>query len=187
MKEMFAQIDQHQVLYETCGHGRPFLVPQDASSPFTSLRPWLDGLGRCAQLIYYSPHAQGRAAQAAELEAMRQYFSLEQCSLFGFGNGGLLVQTYAVSFPKRVAELILCSSATDETLLDELPAITAPVLILAGRHDTICPPEQTAERLHAAVPNAHLVLFDKSGHYLYKDENPRFVSIVSTWLRRHTG
>jgi pimeloyl-ACP methyl ester carboxylesterase len=44
-----------------------------------------------------------------------------------------------------------------------LRAVTAPTLILCGRHDTLCPP-QRHEEMAALVPAARLVVVDGAGH-----------------------
>ena len=62
-------------------------------------------------------------------------------------------------------------------LRPELPRITAPALILAGRHDWICPPE-FSEELHALMPGSTLRIFENSSHSLRVDEPARLVSEI---------
>lgn len=66
--------------------------------------------------------------------------------------------------------------------LPRLGEISVPTLVLAGRHDWICPPAQGAERLHAELPNAELVVFEESGHFPFIEERTRFLSAVIEWL-----
>ena len=47
--------------------------------------------------------------------------------------------------------------------VDELPAITAPTLIVWGDHDALFPREQQ-ERLLAAIPGAQLTIYPETGH-----------------------
>lgn len=54
-------------------------------------------------------------------------------------------------------------------LRPELPRITAPTLILAGRHDWICPPEFSQE-IHALMPGSTLRIFEDSSHSIRADE-----------------
>jgi proline iminopeptidase len=54
-------------------------------------------------------------------------------------------------------------------LRDELGRITAPTLILAGRHDWICPPE-FSEEIHRLIPNSDLRIFEESSHSIRVDE-----------------
>ncbi len=67
---------------------------------------------------------------------------------------------------------------------DRLEDIPQPVLILAGRHDRTCSVE-AAEFMAANVPNAELVVFEKSAHMTFVEENERYVSTVRAFLDRH--
>ena len=54
-------------------------------------------------------------------------------------------------------------------LRPELGRITAPTLILAGRHDWICPPEYS-EEIHGLIPGSVLRVFENSSHSIRADE-----------------
>jgi proline iminopeptidase len=54
-------------------------------------------------------------------------------------------------------------------LRPELHAISAPTLILAGRHDWICPPE-FSEEIHRLIPGSDLRIFENSSHSIRADE-----------------
>lgn len=54
-------------------------------------------------------------------------------------------------------------------ILDRLHKITAPTLVIGGRHDWICPPE-FSEEIAAAIPNSDLRIFENSGHLIRVDE-----------------
>jgi proline iminopeptidase len=54
-------------------------------------------------------------------------------------------------------------------LRPELAAITAPTLILAGRHDWICPPE-FSEEIHRLIKGSRLRIFENSSHSIRNDE-----------------
>jgi proline iminopeptidase len=66
--------------------------------------------------------------------------------------------------------------------LSQLEDISVPTLVLAGRHDWITPPSYGAERVHAAIPNSQMVIFEESGHFPYIEENERFINVVSDWI-----
>jgi len=51
---------------------------------------------------------------------------------------------------------------------DDLPGITAPTLVIGGRHDGQAPPENS-ERLAARIPGARLVLCDGGHAFLVQD------------------
>ena len=71
----------------------------------------------------------------------------------------------------------------EEELIDELPSIAVPTLVLAGRHSQVLGPEHgrtAAERL----PKGELVVFERSGHSLQLEEPKRFQSVVAEFVTR---
>lgn len=74
-------------------------------------------------------------------------------------------------------------------LRPELQSITAPTLILAGRHDWICPPE-FSEEIQQLIPGSELKIFENSGHSIASDEPQQFFDAVLGFLvyrRREIG
>ena len=59
-------------------------------------------------------------------------------------------------------------------LRPELGRIMAPTLIIAGRHDWICPPE-FSEEIHRLIPGSRLEIFEESSHSIRVDEPARLV------------
>jgi proline iminopeptidase len=68
---------------------------------------------------------------------------------------------------------------------DRLGDVTHPVLVLAGRHDRTCSPE-AAEAMAAALPDAQLVILERSGHMTFVEENADYVAAVRTFLTSRT-
>jgi proline iminopeptidase len=66
-------------------------------------------------------------------------------------------------------------------LRPELGRITAPTLILAGRHDWICPPE-FSEELHRLIPNSDLRIFEESSHSIRVDEPQAMLDTIVGFL-----
>ncbi len=66
-------------------------------------------------------------------------------------------------------------------LTERLGEIRVPTLIAVGRHDWITPPE-AAELLAERIPNARLVVFERSGHSPQLEENVAFVDAVRAFL-----
>jgi proline iminopeptidase len=54
-------------------------------------------------------------------------------------------------------------------LRPELGRITAPTLVLVGRYDFITNPQMAAD-IARHIPNAHLLVFEQSGHMPYVEE-----------------
>ena len=66
-------------------------------------------------------------------------------------------------------------------LRPELANITAPTLILAGRHDWICAPE-FSEEIHSLIPGSRLKIFEKSSHSIRGDEPEEFHATVRDFI-----
>lgn len=62
-----------------------------------------------------------------------------------------------------------------------LKGIKAPVLILHGNADNI--PLKADEKLKASIPGASLVIFERSGHFPFIEENEKFVKTVSAFIK----
>lgn len=64
---------------------------------------------------------------------------------------------------------------------EQLASIRCPTLVLAGRHDWICPVEQSyilAER----IPRAQLKVFEHSAHSIAADENAAYLAAVRGFM-----
>ena len=64
--------------------------------------------------------------------------------------------------------------------LDRLADITAPSLVITGRHD-MTPPAK-GEEIAAGIPDARYELFEESGHFAPVEEPEKFVTIVKSFL-----
>lgn len=62
-----------------------------------------------------------------------------------------------------------------------LGEIEAPTLVVVGRHDVICPVEDS-EELSGRIPGAELVIFEGSGHNPPADEPEAFQAAVGEFL-----
>jgi len=66
-------------------------------------------------------------------------------------------------------------------LRPELGRITAPTLILAGRHDWICAPE-FSEELHRLIPGSDLRIFEESSHSIRGDEPEALMAAIAGFV-----
>jgi proline iminopeptidase len=66
-------------------------------------------------------------------------------------------------------------------LRPELSRITAPTMIIAGRHDWICPPE-FSEEIHRLIPGSDLRIFEESSHSIRIDEPQKFLDAVAGFV-----
>ncbi len=69
----------------------------------------------------------------------------------------------------------------DFDLRPQLRAITAPTLIVAGRHDWICAPEFSQE-IHAHIAGSDLRLFEQSGHGVLGDETRELLDAIAGFI-----
>jgi pimeloyl-ACP methyl ester carboxylesterase len=69
-------------------------------------------------------------------------------------------------------------------LWEELPKVTAPVLIVRGGHSHALS-AKTAERMRAAFPNAELYTSEAAGHTVVEDQPEEFVGAVAAFLGRY--
>ena len=70
-------------------------------------------------------------------------------------------------------------------LRPKLSRISAPTLVVVGRHDWITPPP-FAEELALAIRGARLEVFERSGHYPFVEEPRRFARLVGEFLAAGT-
>jgi proline iminopeptidase len=66
-------------------------------------------------------------------------------------------------------------------LRPELPRITAPTLVLAGRHDWICPPE-FSEEIARLIRGADLRVFENSSHSIRSDEPQAMLDAIQGFV-----
>lgn len=67
------------------------------------------------------------------------------------------------------------------SVVDDLPTMNVPMLVLVGRDDYITPPAQ-ARRLASLAPNATVVELEHSGHFPFVEENATYIAAVRAWL-----
>ena len=68
------------------------------------------------------------------------------------------------------------------TMMERLPKLDTPILVLAGRHDFITPLGQ-AHRLAAAAPRATVVELSESGHFPFVEETDAYLAAIRAWLK----
>ncbi|QDV19125.1 Proline iminopeptidase [Gimesia panareensis] len=66
-------------------------------------------------------------------------------------------------------------------LIEQLPSISCPTLVLGGAHDWICPP-QHSELIAEKIPRAHLKIFAHSSHSIADDEPEAYLAAVRGFM-----
>lgn len=72
-------------------------------------------------------------------------------------------------------------TGVDHELVDRLGEVRARTLVTVGRHDRACPLE-SAETIASGVPGARLVVFERSGHLPFVEEQAVFLDTVRDFL-----
>jgi proline iminopeptidase len=67
--------------------------------------------------------------------------------------------------------------------VDRLSAVRAPTLVVAGRHDAVTSWPQ-AERIAARLPDADVVVLERSAHFPWLDEPDECFAAITGWLAR---
>ncbi|WP_408009225.1 alpha/beta fold hydrolase [Pseudalkalibacillus sp. A8] len=62
-------------------------------------------------------------------------------------------------------------------LINDLPQINVPTLVIAGRHDWITPVEEN-EIIHQQIQNSQFIIMENSSHSVFKDENEKAIQSI---------
>lgn len=137
-------------------------------------------VGTPEQIAQYSALLEGRIDTREKLqtyfEVMAPLYSIkhELKQAFALGPTGLEPDPFIVAY--RPGGML-----RNFDLRPELHRIRARTLILAGRHDWICPPQYGAE-IHALIPESDFRIFEGSAHALGEDEPERFFDVIAGFL-----
>jgi proline iminopeptidase len=86
-------------------------------------------------------------------------------------------------FKPRVFEHFLGPLTARWTVLAGLESLRVPVLLAHGRYDYVVPFTMW-DGIVDRLPDAHLQLFERSGHQTFFEEPERFVEVVLAWMAR---
>lgn len=78
-------------------------------------------------------------------------------------------------------EYLRAWGAEPPSLVDRIPEIQQPALVIAGESDTVVPVTD-GERLHRELPNAELVVLPACGHVPQEECPAAFEDAVAAWL-----
>jgi len=67
-------------------------------------------------------------------------------------------------------------------LHDYLKVIKCPTLIMHGKKDPL--PIKAAQKIHSMIPNSELIIFEKSGHWIFIEEEEKFNTVINDFLSR---
>lgn len=78
------------------------------------------------------------------------------------------------------AEFHVIGSLRNWSIVDRLPAIAAPTLVISGRHDEATP--TTVRPFLDRIPDSRWVVFEESSHMPHVEEPERFRSVLADFL-----
>lgn len=84
-------------------------------------------------------------------------------------------------FNPRVFEHVLGRLTARWNVLDGLESLRVPILLAHGRYDYTVPFTMW-DGVAGKIPNAHLQLFERSGHQPFFEEPARFADVVLAWM-----
>ena len=96
------------------------------------------------------------------------------------------IGTYLVQWDKTIyaPEMHRIGPFGPFDLESQLGSITQPVLVLGGRFDRECVVE-ASEAIARGIPDAELVIFEQSGHFVFVEEPEKFLAAVQSFLNSH--
>lgn len=141
-------VDGIEFFCQRHGRGVPILVIHGGPGlDHSYFRPWLDGLGNEAELIYVDLRGNGRSggrnainditieSWAADIDKVREALGFESTVVLGHSFGAFVALEYARTFPQRVVGLALCSAT---------PALDYPAQVMANAQARANPQQMQA-------------------------------------------
>lgn len=92
----------------------------------------------------------------------------ENLIFIGSSFGGLMATCYAIKHPSRIKQLVLLAPALNfEGFKPPTDPIDVPTLLVAGKNDSVCPPELVLPQAEKTFSNLEVILADDD-HMLHK-------------------
>ena len=168
-----------------------------ADSP-ASMRQWVAEANRLradlpaeVQATLLAHEAAGTTASPAYQEAMMVYYRRHVCRLDPWpeclvrANDKLAQAPEVYNTMNGPSEFHVTGVIKDWDIVDRLPEIHLPTLVLSGRYDEATP--LIAETVQRGIPGAEWVLFEHSAHLPHMEETARCVKVLTGFLDRIEG
>ncbi|MEU0478877.1 proline iminopeptidase-family hydrolase [Streptosporangium sp. NPDC006013] len=163
-----------------------------ANSP-ASMRLWSDAAAELraalpadVQAALLRHEAAGTTDREEYVEAMRVFYRRHVCRLDPWPEE-LEATLAAIDADPTVyhtmngpAEFHVIGSLRNWSIVDRLPAIAAPTLVISGRHDEATP--ATVRPFAERIRDSRWVVFEESSHMPHIEEPARFRSVVEEFL-----
>ncbi|MET8053812.1 proline iminopeptidase-family hydrolase [Streptosporangium sp. NPDC005286] len=163
-----------------------------ANSP-ASMRLWSDAAAELraalpadVQAALLRHEAAGTTDREEYVEAMRVFYRRHVCRLDPWPEE-LEATLAAIDADPTVyhtmngpAEFHVIGSLRNWSIVDRLPAIAVPTLVISGRHDEATP--ATVQPFAERIRDSRWVVFEESSHMPHIEESARFRSVVEEFL-----
>jgi L-proline amide hydrolase len=80
-------------------------------------------------------------------------------------------------------EFFCIGSLRDWSVVDRVHAITAPTLLISGRHDEATP--ATVQPFFDSIPDVRWEIFEESSHMPFVEESQKYLELVESFLQLH--
>jgi proline iminopeptidase len=89
-----------------------------------------------------------------------------------------------VKLSQKAWEMTSKGGLGSEQILDFLPKITVPTLVLVGDDDFICDQVSHASRIHKAIKNSQLSVIKNAGHFIWIEQPKAFFGEINNWMKK---
>lgn len=92
---------------------------------------------------------------------------------------------FSLNIQKKMSEIRMNFFIREEMIFDvtrQLSRITAPTLIIGGRHDVQCPVSFSME-MNELIHGSSLYIFEESNHYPFLEEKRSFINAVDEFMK----
>lgn len=144
-EEGIKEINGTQLYYKILGDGEPIVVLHGGPGlDHSYFLPQMSELARSHRLIFFDQRLCGRSSSdvdsnavsmdhfVEDLDGIRQAFKLEKMNLMAHSWGGVLAMFYARKYPRNLKSLILVSTSSGSS---ELQQLSAPLLASRITHE----------------------------------------------------
>lgn len=171
----------HQVVFECCKVEEP--LTGDAVEG-ADLR---EGLPDETQEVLRRHEAERTTESAEYSEAMEAFYRRHVCRMDPWPVG-LEVTLAAIDADPTVyhtmngpSEFHVLGSLRAWSIVDRLPAIDVPTLVISGRYDEATP--ETVRPIAEQIRDSKWVVFEESSHMPHVEESERFFSVITQFSR----
>jgi len=133
IQQGFVNANGVMIYYEEFGSGKPLMIVHGGpGASHDYFLPYLLPLAKNHRLIFIDERGSGKSERledaslytvdnmVEDVEAVRKALELGKMDLLGHSYGGVLVQAYALKYKEHLSHLILCSTFSSTSMMNEV-------------------------------------------------------------------